>query len=245
MRQFGLIGYPLSHSFSQQYFSDKFLRENIADATFLNFSIPHVSEVKQVFENHPLLKGLAVTIPYKKSIMPFLDEIDDAAKEINACNCIKIQQNKKKGFNTDIIGFEKSFAKNLKPHHKKALVLGTGGASAAVQYVLKKLGIEYLLVSRESSINTITYGDISPVIFTEFNVIINCTPIGTYPNVMQAPLLPYGLLSDTHYLFDLVYNPPLTGFLQYGKEAGSTIENGYEMLVFQAEENWKIWNSGT
>lgn len=243
MRQFGLIGYPLSHSFSQKYFTEKFLRENISDAEFLNFSIPQISEVETIFETHPLLKGLAVTIPYKKSVIPYLDDIDAAAKEMNACNCIKIHQNKKTGFNTDIIGFEKSFVNNLRPHHTKALVLGTGGASAAVQYVLKKLGIEYLLVSRESSINTITYSDISPVIFVEFNIIINCTPLGTYPNITQAPLLPYSLLSDAHYLFDLVYNPPLTRFLQYGKEAGCTIENGYEMLVFQAEGNWKIWNS--
>jgi len=243
MRQFGLIGFPLSHSFSQKYFTDKFLRENINDAEFLNFPIPHVSDVEKIFETCPQLKGLSVTIPYKKSIIEYLDEVDDAVKEMSACNCIKIYQQERIGFNTDIIGFEKSFIKNLKPEHKKALVLGTGGASAAVQYVLKKLDIEYLLVSRETSAKTITYSDISPVTFLEFNIIMNCTPLGMYPAVKEAPLLPYGLLTDAHYLFDLVYNPQLTKFLQYGKEAGCTIQNGYEMLVLQAEENWKIWNS--
>lgn len=243
MRQFGLIGFPLSHSFSQKYFTDKFLKENIQDAEFLNFPIPQINDVENIFNTHPQLKGLSVTIPYKKAIIDFLDDIDHAVKEIAACNCIKFHQHKKMGFNTDLIGFEKSFVKNLKPHHKKALVLGTGGASAAVQFVLKKLDIEYLLVSRTTSAKTITYSDIPPVTFLEFNIIINCTPLGTYPNITEAPLLPYSLLTDAHYLFDLVYNPPLTKFLQYGKQAGCIIENGYEMLVLQAEENWKIWNS--
>lgn len=243
MRQFGLIGFPLSHSFSQKFFTEKFLKENITNASFLNFSIPVISDVEAIFQQHPSLQGLAVTIPYKKLIINYLDDIDDAVKEISACNCVKIKQNKKTGYNTDVTGFEKSFIKNLKPHHKKALVLGTGGASAAIQYVLKKLGIEYLLVSRMPSTKTITYSDITPVIFLEFNIIINCTPLGTFPNIADAPLLPYSLLNDEHYLFDLVYNPQLTQFLAYGKEADCTIENGYEMLVLQAEENWKIWNS--
>lgn len=243
MRQFGLIGFPLSHSFSQKYFTEKFLRDDIKDVEFLNFSLPDITDVEQIFEMHPQLQGLSVTIPYKKSIIKYLDETDDAVKEIAACNCIKIDQHKKAGFNTDIIGFEKSFIKNLKTYHKKALVLGTGGASAAVQFVLKKLGIEYLLVSRQASVKTIAYSDISPLIFLEFTIIINCTPLGTYPGIEEVPLLPYGLLTDAHYLFDLVYNPPLTKFLQYGKDAGCTIQNGYEMLVLQAEENWKIWNS--
>ncbi|MGN6354277.1 MAG: shikimate dehydrogenase family protein [Parafilimonas sp.] len=243
MRQFGLIGFPLSHSFSQKYFTEKFLKENISDAEFLNFSIPDVTAIETIFRDHLLLQGLAVTIPYKKSVIPYLNSVNDAVKETSACNCIKIRGAIKTGFNTDIIGFEKSFVKQLKPHHKKALILGTGGASAAIQYVLKKLNIEYLLVSRNESLRAIAYSDISPVMFLEFNIVINCTPLGTYPDTEKAPLLPYSLLTPEHYLYDLVYNPPLTKFLQYGKEAGCTIKNGYEMLELQAEENWRIWNS--
>ncbi len=243
MRQFGLIGFPLSHSFSQKYFTEKFLKENISDAEFLNFSIPDVTAIETIFRDHPLLQGLAVTIPYKKSVIPYLNSVNDAVKEMAACNCIKIRGEIKTGFNTDIIGFEKSFVKQLKPHHKKALILGTGGASAAIQYVLKKLNIEYLLVSRHESLRAIAYSDISPVMFLEFNIIINCTPLGTYPDTEKAPLLPYSLLTPEHYLYDLVYNPPLTKFLLYGKEAGCSIKNGSEMLELQAEENWRIWNS--
>lgn len=243
MRQFGLIGFPLSHSFSQKYFTEKFLKENISDAEFLNFSIPAIAGIENIFQQHVLLRGLSVTIPYKKTVIPYLDAVDDAVKAISASNCINIKQNKKTGYNTDVIGFEKSFIKNLKPHHKKALVLGTGGASAAIQYVLKKLNIEYLLVSRKTSAITTLYNGVSPDVLAEHNIIINCTPLGTYPHVAGAPQLDYSLLTREHYLFDLVYNPPLTRFLQYGKEKGCTIENGYEMLVLQAEESWKIWNS--
>jgi shikimate dehydrogenase len=243
MRQYGLIGFPLSHSFSQKYFTEKFLRDDINDAEFLNFSIPHIEDVEKIFTDHPQLKGLAVTIPYKKSIIKYLDETDDAVKKISACNCIKIHQQKKIGFNTDIIGFEKSFTKHLKSNHKKALVLGTGGASAAVEFVLNKLGIKYLMVSRQASNNTISYADITAEILHQHTIIINCTPLGTYPNTKEVPLLPYNFLTASHYLFDLVYNPSLTQFLQYGKAVGCTIQNGYEMLVLQAEENWKIWNS--
>jgi shikimate dehydrogenase len=243
MRQYGLIGYPLTHSFSQKYFMEKFLSEGIKDAEFLNFSIPQITDLEQIFETHPQLEGLAITIPYKRSVIKYLDTADDAVNTIAACNCIKIDPQRKTGFNTDIIGFERSFIKKLATHHQKALVLGTGGASAAVQYVLNKLGIEYLVVSREPSLKTIAYSDISPLILLEFTIIINCTPLGTYPDVHEVPMLPYSLLTDAHYLFDMVYNPPLTKFLQYGKNAGCTIQNGYEMLVLQAEENWKIWNS--
>lgn len=243
MRQYGLIGFPLIHSFSQKYFSEKFLREHITDAEFLNFSISQIQDVENIFAAHKNLRGLSVTIPYKKSIVPFLDETNDAVKKIGACNCIKITKEKKTGFNTDVIGFEKSFIKNLQPHHKKTLVLGTGGAALAVEFVLKKLEIEYLPVSRQSSINTINYNDINADALNDYNIIINCTPLGTFPNIHDAPPLPYEYLTPSHYLFDLVYNPPLTKFLQYGKNAGATIENGYEMLVLQAEENWKIWNS--
>jgi len=243
MRQYGLIGFPLSHSFSQKYFTEKFLRDNIKDAEFLNFSIAQINDVEKVLAEHPQLAGLAVTIPYKKSVISYLDETDDAVKKINACNCIKIHQQKKIGFNTDVIGFEKSFSKYLQPHHKKALVLGTGGASSAIQFVLNKLGIEFLVVSRQASNNTILYSDITAETLHQYTIIINCTPLGTFPNIEEAPQLPYEFLTVANYLFDLVYNPPLTQFLDYGKKAGSVIQNGYEMLVLQAEENWRIWNS--
>jgi shikimate dehydrogenase len=242
MRQYGLIGFPLSHSFSQKYFTEKFLSENISDATFFNFSIPRIEDIQKIFAEHIQLKGLAVTIPYKKSVIPYLDETDEVVSKIAACNCIKITSTTKKGFNTDVTGFEKSFIKTLKPHHKKALVLGTGGASAAVRFVLEKLGIEYLVVSRHAFEHTIKYSDITADILNTHPVIINCTPLGTYPDVTGCPMLPYELLNSSNYLFDLVYNPPLSTFLQYGKNKGSIIQNGYEMLVIQAEENWKIWN---
>jgi shikimate dehydrogenase len=243
MREYGLIGFPLSHSFSQKYFTEKFLKENIDDATFLNFSIPRIQDVEQLFADHSLLKGLAVTIPYKKSVIKYLDETDDVVNAIAACNCIKITKSKKIGYNTDVVGFERSFVKNLKAHHTKALLLGTGGAAAAVKYVLDKLAIQHLDVSRNATGKTISYNDITPTVLREYTVIINCTPLGTYPNIMEAPQLPYHLLSNEHYLFDLVYNPPLTKFLQNGKERGCLIQNGYEMLVIQAEENWKLWNT--
>ena len=243
MRQYGLIGFPLSHSFSQRYFEEKFSRENLHDAVFLNFSIPQIEDVEAIFSDHSQLKGLAVTIPYKKSIIKYLDETDDIVKEISACNCVKISAQSKTGYNTDVIGFERSFAKNLKPHHTKALVLGTGGAASAVKFVLQKIGIEYLVVSRTASGKAISYDDITSEILSEYSIIINCTPLGTSPNVQEGPPLPYDFLNASHYLFDLVYNPLITKFLQYGKNVNCTIQNGYEMLVIQAEENWKIWNS--
>ena len=243
MRQYGLIGFPLSHSFSQRYFTEKFSRENIDDAVFLNFSIPRVEDVLNIFSGHPQLKGLAVTIPYKKSIIKYLDETDDIVKQISACNCIKIGEHKKCGYNTDVIGFEKSFIKNLQVHHTKALVLGSGGAASAVKFVLEKLGIEYLVVSRKAQGKAKSYNDITAEILNEYLVIINCTPLGTFPDIQEAPPLPYKFLNASHYLFDLVYNPLVTKFLQYGKNMNCTIQNGYEMLVIQAEENWKIWNS--
>jgi shikimate dehydrogenase len=243
MRQYGLIGFPLTHSFSQKYFTEKFLRDNINDAEFLNFSIPKIEDVEKIFDTHLQLKGLAVTIPYKRTVIKYLDEVNDAVKEISACNCIKIYQNKKTGFNTDVIGFERSFIKKLKPHHTKALILGTGGAASAVKFVLNKLGIKYLIVSRNPSPGIISYTDITAEILSQFNIVINCTPLGTHPNITEAPPLPYHFLNGSHYLFDLVYNPPLTRFLQYGNEKGCIIQNGYEMLTIQAEENWKIWNT--
>lgn len=242
MRQYGLIGYPLTHSFSQKYFTEKFSKENIGDAEFLNFQLQDINEVENIFSNHPQLKGLSVTIPHKKNVITYLDEVSDVVNAIGACNCIKISKEKKTGFNTDVIGFEKSFTKNLLSHHNKALILGTGGAAVAVEFVLKKLGIEYLFVSRTKKENVLTWQQLNKNIIQEFTVIINCTPLGTFPNVNQLPQIPYEYLTPAHYLFDLVYNPWLTRFLLQGKQYNCIIKNGYEMLILQAEENWKLWN---
>lgn len=243
MRQYGLIGFPLKHSFSQNYFHHKFLNEGITDAEFLNFSIAKISEVETIFDEHPFLKGLAVTIPHKKAILEYIDEISDEVKWTGACNCVQITSGKKAGYNTDITGFETSFKKNLQPYHKKALILGTGGAAAAVEYVLRKNQIGYAFISRTPAKDMFTWDQIDEKLLDEFKVIINCTPLGTYPNTAEKPNMPYHFLTPRHYLFDLVYNPPQTQFLLEGEKHGCYVQNGYEMLVIQAEENWKIWNS--
>ena len=243
MRKFGLIGYPLSHSFSQKYFTEKFRKENIADCTYQNFPIPEISQLEAVLENEPTLQGLNVTIPYKEQIIPFLHFKNKVVAETGACNCIKIKDGKLYGFNTDVIGFEISLKKKLREEHKKALILGTGGAAKAVEFVMKKLGISYQFVSRNNiATNTIGYQDLSNQIIRDSLLIINTTPLGMYPNVETYPNIPYDALTDKHYLFDLVYNPEKTVFLQKGEEHGASIHNGSEMLAIQAEESWKIWN---
>ncbi|MGI8950880.1 MAG: shikimate dehydrogenase family protein [Chitinophagaceae bacterium] len=244
MRTFGLIGYPLSHSFSQKYFIEKFQREKIEDAEFKTFSIPSINDVKKIIEKNDDLKGFALTIPYKKSIINFLNEKDFVVEQTQACNCVKIKNNKLIGFNTDVIGFEKSFMKNLQPHQKKALIIGTGGGAAAVEFVLKKLQIGYAFVSRKKNkkTNVFLYDDLSKEVMQQYQIIINATPVGMYPNINEAPAIPYQYLTSENYLFDLIYNPAKTKFLLSGEEKNATIKNGYEMLVIQAEENWKIWN---
>lgn len=242
MRTFGIIGYPLSHSFSQQYFQKKFETEQITDAEFINLPIQRIEELELVLEKHHNLCGLAVTIPHKKAVVDYLYEASPVVEAIGACNCIKIRGNILSGYNTDVIGFEESFKKQLKPHHTKALVLGTGGAAAAVSYVLHKLNIPFFYVSRQKLANCIAYSELSEKLIRDYPVIINCTPLGTYPQTDEAPALPYHLINSNNYLFDLVYNPPLTKFLQLGANQGATIQNGYDMLTIQAEANWKIWN---
>ncbi len=244
MREYGLIGFPLSHSFSQKYFTDKFVKESIDDAIFHAFSIPTINELPDVLKQHPALKGFAITIPYKRAVIPYLTSVSDAVKETGACNCVKIDGAALTGYNTDIAGFENCFIKPLQKHHTRALILGTGGAAAAVEFVLQRLQLPYAYVSRntDKAANILGYGDLTAGIMQQHTIIINCTPLGTYPKTDEAPAIPYNLLTPNHYLFDLVYNPPLTKFLQLGKEKGATIQNGYEMLVIQAEENWKIWN---
>ena len=242
MNRFGLIGYPLGHSFSQQYFNNKFKTENLNDCVFDLFPIENVDSFPELLHAHKDLKGFAVTIPYKQTIINFLTSIDEAASEIGAVNCIKISSQNIIGFNTDVIGFENSIKPILKPHHKKALILGTGGGSKAVQFVFKKLGIEFLLVSRSKNQQRIQYQDIDELICADYNIIVNATPVGMTPKNDKCPEIPYQFLSEKHLLFDLIYNPAETLFLQKGREAGAQTKNGHEMLITQAEANWKIWN---
>ena len=244
MKLYGLIGYPLGHSFSKKYFTEKFQREGIIDCRYELFPISPITDLPSLLISHPTLKGLNVTIPYKQQVLEYVNQTTDAVKKIGAANTIKIQGDKLIAYNTDVIGFENSLTKNLKPSHKKALVLGTGGSSKAIQYVLKKIGIEFLLVTRNhpSLSATINYSMIDETIINEHQLIINCTPVGMYPNDGQCPDMPYQFLTKAHYLYDLVYKPEKTWFLNKGEDKGAIIQNGYEMLIIQAEESWKIWN---
>lgn len=239
---YGLIGYPLSHSFSPGYFKEKFAKAEI-DAVYRLFPLANIKELPKLLAEHSSLSGLNVTIPYKEQVIPFLDDIDNAAKTIAAVNCIKISNGKLKGYNTDVIGFEQSLAPLLQPQHTKALVLGTGGAAKAVAYVLDKLNIDYKLVSSSGKIGTVAYEDISAATVDEHTLIINTTPLGMHPNIDACPDIPYSALGETHLLYDLIYNPEETTFLKRGTAQGATTKNGYEMLVLQAEASWDIWNS--
>lgn len=243
MRLFGLIGYPLAQSFSKKYFTEKFLKEGITDAAYELFPLENIEEFPALLKNHPEFYGINVTIPYKQEVMQFLDEVDDKAKNIGAVNCIKINNGKLIGHNTDAPAFEASLKEFLNPGHDKALVLGTGGAAKAVVFVLKKLGIAHQLVSRVKKPGQIAYEEITPEILHNHKLVINCTPLGSYPKVDTMPPVPYEYLTQAHYLYDLVYNPPLTRFLQKGLEQGCMIKNGYDMLTGQAELGWRIWNS--
>lgn len=239
---YGLIGYPLSHSFSPGYFKGKFAKAEI-DAVYRLFPLANIKELPKLLAEHSSLSGLNVTIPYKEQVIPFLDDIDNAAKTIAAVNCIKISNGKLKGYNTDVIGFEQSLAPLLQPQHTKALVLGTGGAAKAVAYVLDKLNIDYKLVSSSGKTGTVAYEDISAATVDEHTLIINTTPLGMHPNIDACPDIPYSALGETHLLYDLIYNPEETLFLKRGKAQGATTKNGYEMLVLQAEASWDIWNN--
>lgn len=248
MTQYGLIGYPLGHSFSRNFFNEKFRSENI-DAEYLNFEIPAITEFPQVLAAHPELAGLNVTIPYKEQVIPYLDGLNPDAEAIGAVNVIKIERAKGKGkakligYNSDVIGFTESIEPLLELYHRKALILGTGGASKAVDYGLKKLGMETLFVSRtHRSADTITYQDLSPQLMGEFKVIVNCTPVGMYPNVDRCPDILYDCLTPQHLLYDLLYNPDTTLFMKKGAEHGALVKNGLEMLLLQAFAAWEIWN---
>jgi len=245
MKTYGLIGRSLGHSFSEKYFAQKFETENIKDCVYRNFEIKDLHKEIPLLKNNPDIKGLNVTIPYKTDMISFLDEKSEEVEAINACNCIKIVNGKWIGFNTDITGFEKSFVPHLKAFHKKALILGTGGASKAVAFVLEKLNIDFLKVSRNKSkdIAVVSYENISAEKMQEYQIVINTTPLGTFPNVNECPALPYEAITAQHYFFDLIYNPAKTLFLSLAEKRGAVIENGSHMLAIQAEESWKIWNS--
>ncbi|MDE7411625.1 MAG: shikimate dehydrogenase [Paramuribaculum sp.] len=238
---YGLIGRTLGHSFSRQYFTDKFTVNNIK-ASYVNFELPDISLFPQLIASNPSLCGLNVTIPYKESIIPYIDYIDDTAQSIGAINTIKFSQGQLCGYNTDIIGFCNSIRTILKPYQNNALILGTGGASKAIAAGLKQLGINYIKVSRTPGAGQISYDDLDADTIDSHTIIINTTPLGTFPDVETAPPIPYQLLSPKHLCYDLVYNPARTAFLNNCQARGCTIKNGLEMLQLQAEASWNIWN---
>jgi len=247
MNTYGLIGYPLGHSFSRKFFTEKFAKEGI-DAQYLNFEIPSIEEFPNIIRNSPTLKGLNVTIPYKQQVMQYLDDISEEAKAIGAVNVVKCQlstvncQLHLTGYNSDVIGFVESIKPLLKPHHKKALILGTGGASKAIRYGLeKKLGMETLFVSRSAREGMITYEEVTAEVLKEYEVIVNCSPVGMYPHVDECPALPYEAMNENNLLYDLVYNPLETLFMKKGAAQGATVKNGLEMLHLQAIASWEFW----
>ena len=247
MNTYGLIGYPLGHSFSRIFFTEKFAKEGI-DAQYLNFEIPSIEEFPNIIKNNPTLKGLNVTIPYKQQVMQYLDDISEEAKAIGAVNVVKCQlstvncQLHLTGYNSDVIGFVDSIKPLLKPHHKKALILGTGGASKAIRYGLeKKLGMKTLFVSRSAREGMITYEEVTAEVLKEYEVIVNCSPVGMYPHVDECPALPYEAMNENNLLYDLVYNPLETLFMKKGAAQGATVKNGLEMLHLQAIASWEFW----
>ncbi len=243
--KFGLIGKNISYSFSKKYFTEKFQKLGLNTFRYHNYDLPEIEEFPFIlYQREEDFKGFNVTIPYKESIIKYLDEVEEEALEIGAVNTIKVTlENKLIGYNTDVYGFQKSIESILKKHHKKALILGTGGASKAVSYALNKLTIEHKFGSRKGSENNFLYSDLNEKIIQKYTVIINCTPLGTHPNIEDSPNIPYQHITNKHLLFDLIYNPAETKFLKQGKKRGTITKNGYEMLELQAEKSWEIWNS--
>jgi len=242
MTRYGLIGFPLGHSFSRKYFSDKFIREGIVDCAYDLFPIESIDRITDILKDNPDLKGLNVTIPYKKEVLQYLTDTSHLPPGLNACNCISIDDGKLTGYNTDIAGFELSIRPLLQEHHRHALILGNGGATSAVKHALSNLQIKYAVVGRNSASGSdLTYDDLNRDILEKYTVIINTTPLGTEPHTELFPLIPYEYIGHEHLLYDLVYNPPLTTFMKKGTAKGATVKNGYDMLVIQAEESWKIW----
>jgi shikimate dehydrogenase len=243
MRRFGLIGYPLGHSFSKKFFTRKFEEESIQDCLYELFPIPAIDELPALLKQYPDLNGFNVTIPYKEQVIPYLNEASDVVKKIGACNCVKITGGKLKGFNTDVVGFEQSLLKSFPGLTGGALILGTGGAAKAVEFVVGRLGLKYKYVSREGGAHKLSYQQLDAAVMSEHRLIINTTPLGMSPAINQCPPIPYEYLTPDHCLFDLVYNPEMTLFMKKGMEQGARVQNGLEMLVIQAEESWKIWNA--
>jgi len=239
---YGLIGYPILQSFSPGYFNEKFRREGI-DAEYSTFPLETIDAFPELLKANPGLCGMNVTIPYKTAVIPFLDALSDDVQEMGAVNCILLKDGKRIGYNTDWVGFHDSLKPLLKSHHKQALILGSGGAAKAVAYALRKLGITYKVVTRGPADGPmLRYSSITPAVLQQYTLIINTTPLGMAPNEGRAPELPYEALTDQHLLYDVIYNPAETKFLQLGKAQGATIKNGIDMLHLQAEGSWKIWN---
>lgn len=243
MRQFGLIGYPLGHSFSKKYFTEKFIELGLSDHAYELFPIESIHSLLEIVKAHPALEGLNVTIPHKENVIPYLQHQSEVVKETGACNCIKIKNNELWGFNTDVVGFRRSLQASFPDLPSKALILGTGGASKAVKYVLDSLSIESKYVSRKEQAGMFSYQNLSTGIMNEYRLIVNTTPLGMHPHVSEAPEIPYELIGEKHCLFDLIYNPATTVFLEKGKQQGAQIQNGLDMLIIQAEESWVIWNN--
>lgn len=251
MDKYGIIGFPLGHSFSRGFFTEKFTQEGI-DAQYLNFEIPDATMLRDVLHHNPELRGLNVTLPHKQAVIPLLDELSDEAREIGAVNVIRVRNGKLKGFNSDIIGFTESIRPLLQPHHTHALILGTGGASRAIRVGLERLGIEWTYVSRKQTTHSsaervqecpmLNYSDLTPEVMTTHSIIVNCSPVGMFPKTDQAPAIPYELLTSHHLLYDLVYNPEDTLFMKKGRAYGATVKNGLEMLHLQAIASWRFWN---
>lgn len=256
MRLYGLIGFPLSHSFSEKYFTEKFRAENIADATYRLFPLERIEDLPALIAAHPGLRGLNVTIPYKEAVLPYLDKLDETAKAVGAVNTILVSKNPEPGtrnfflagYNTDVHGFRQSLKPFLTSQHERALILGTGGASKAVEYVLKQIGVECIFVSRKKKAiagkTVLTYEELNPYVISACKLIVNTTPLGMFPNVGEFPPLPYASLTPAHLLYDLVYNPAETEFLKRGKQYGAQTMNGMDMLKMQAEKAWVIWSLG-
>ncbi|MGV3760919.1 shikimate dehydrogenase family protein [Parapedobacter sp.] len=249
MKTFGLIGFPLAHSFSKKYYDAKIERERIPGVGYELYPIPDITDFPGLVEKHPRLMGVNVTIPYKIAVMDYVDRLSPEAEAIDAVNCIRIERGNSgkpilTGYNTDIYGFTESLKPLLKPHHNAALVLGNGGAAKAVSFALGKLGIAHTLVSRSARPGQLGYAQLDSAVIGIHPLIINTTPLGTFPHVADCPDIPYHLLDDRHLLYDLVYNPAETAFLKQGKVRGAAIKNGLEMLELQAERNWEIWNAG-
>ncbi len=244
MRKFGLIGFPLGHSFSKKYFTDKFEKLQITDAEYDLYPIELVEKLDDIIASNPELEGVNVTIPHKETVIALLDDLSDEARQIGAVNCIRIKNGLKTGYNTDAFGFQQSIKPFLEPQHDRALILGTGGASKAVSYVLSKIGIDHLFVSRNpKASNELGYDQLNEMVMRHHKLIINTTPIGTFPSVDQCPDIPYEFMTEGHFAVDLVYNPEKTLFMQKSAEKGAMILNGYPMLQQQAEKSWEIWNS--